>query len=87
LNGGFGILISNNGQAQTASVDQSAVITQNQTNPATINAPLRINYFTSVNNLIALYPCNTANRGMMAGVTDATAGAVHSWGSALSFFG
>ena len=87
LNGGFGVLISNDGQNQTAGVDQSVVITQNQTNPATINAPLRINYFTTVANLIAAYPCNTGNRGMMAAVTDATVAEAHTWGNAVTVGG
>ena len=84
LNGGPGVLISNDGQTQTASVDQSVVITQNQTNPATINAPLRLSYFTTVSNLIATYPCNAANRGMIAGVTDATAAEAQNWGSTVT---
>lgn len=84
LNGGVGVLISNDGQNQTASIDPSVVITQNQTTPATINAPLRINYFTTVSNLIAAYPCNAGNRGMMAGVTDATAAEAQTWGNAVT---
>jgi hypothetical protein len=84
LNGGLGVLVSNDGQTQTASVDQSVVITQNQTTPATINAPLRLNYFTTLSNLIASYPCTTANRGMIAGVTDATATEAQTWGSAVT---
>ncbi len=87
LNGGPGVLISTDGQNQTASLDQSVVITQNQSNPATINAPLRINYFTNVANLIAAYPCNSTNRGMLAGVTDATAAEAQAWGTAVTVGG